>query len=342
MAALVRRLAFVLLLVGPACACADDAPTPKQSAPPATAHRLAGPYSHANLTIFLVLGEDQMKGRKFVTLQEALSQKKATVYETQNVNNLAIENVSAEEVFVQAGDIVKGGQQDRVIAYDLIVPPHSGRMPLAAFCVEAGRWTVRGHEAVTHFDVSRDQVPTKELKAAVRLGKQQGEVWQEVDKAQKCLSGKLGESVNCPTSRTSLQLALEHPKLQATAESYVKALSAVVDKHADAIGYAAVINGVVSSADVYASPALFLKLWPTLLKGSSVEAVAELQKDKKPPVVDGAKVQAFLADAEKGKASTEQVTARVQLIQHKATKCLLFETREKEQPTPVRRSFVAH
>jgi hypothetical protein len=283
-----------------------------------------------------------MKERKFVTLQEALSQKKATVYETQNVNNLAIENVSGEEVFVQAGDIVKGGQQDRVIAYDLIVPPHSGRMPLAAFCVEAGRWVGRGKEAVTHFDVSNDQVPTKELKAAVRLGKQQGEVWKEVDKTQKCLSGKLGESVACPASATSLQLALEHPKLQATADAYVKALSAVVDKHADAIGYAAVINGAVSSADVYASPALFRKFWPTLLKGSSVEAVAELQKDKKPPVVKAGEVQAFLADAEKGKSSTEQVTPRVQLIQHKATKCLLFETREKEQPTPVRRSFVAH
>jgi hypothetical protein len=329
-------------LVSPACACADDPSTPKKPAPPATAYRLAGPYSHANLTIFLVLGEDQMKGRKFVTLQEALSQKKATVYETQNVNNLAIENVSAEEVFVQAGDIVKGGQQDRVIAYDLIVPPHSGRMSLAAFCVEAGRWVGRGKEAVTHFQVSTDGVPTKDLKAAVRLGKQQGEVWQKVDMAQRVLSDKLGEKVASPVSGTSLQLALENPKLQTTAETYVKALSAVVDKHADAIGYAAVINGVVSSADVYASPALFRKLWPTLLKGSSAEAVAEFQKDKKPAVVDGAKVQAFFADAEKGKASTEQVTPRVQLIQHKATKCLLFETREKEQPTPVRRSFVAH
>ena len=35
----------------------------------------------------------------------------------------------------------------------------------------------------------------------------------------------------------------------------------------------------INSADVYASRALFVKLWPKLLKASAVEAVAELNKD---------------------------------------------------------------
>ena len=34
---------------------------------------------------------------------------------------LSIENVSSEEVYVQSGDIVKGGQQDRMMAVDLIL-----------------------------------------------------------------------------------------------------------------------------------------------------------------------------------------------------------------------------
>ncbi len=73
-----------------------------------------------------------MEGRSFLILQEALEQKKAVVYETKSVNELSIENRSDQDIYVQAGDIVKGGQQDRVLAVDLIVPPGLGRMPIAA------------------------------------------------------------------------------------------------------------------------------------------------------------------------------------------------------------------
>jgi len=72
-----------------------------------------------------------------VPLQEAMERKAVIVHETSEVNELSIENVSqSEEVLVQAGDIVKGGRQDRVLAVDLIMPAGSGKMPIAAFCVE--------------------------------------------------------------------------------------------------------------------------------------------------------------------------------------------------------------
>ncbi len=102
-------------------------------------YRLSGPFTHKNLTIFLIHGESMIEGKSILTLQEALEQRKVVVYETKSVNELSIENRSDQDIYVQAGDIVKGGQQDRVLAVDLIVPPKSGRMPIAAFCVESGR-----------------------------------------------------------------------------------------------------------------------------------------------------------------------------------------------------------
>ena len=102
-------------------------------------YRISGPYVHKNLTIFLVHGKDILKGHTFLTLQEALAQKKVIVYETKDVNELAIRNLSNQDIYVQAGDIVRGGEQDRMISLDFIVPPRSGRMPIAAFCVESGR-----------------------------------------------------------------------------------------------------------------------------------------------------------------------------------------------------------
>ncbi len=111
------------------------------AAPPASGpdYRLSGPFSHDNLAVFFLHGPDPIQGKKFLTLDEALRARKVIVHETKQVHQLAIENVSTEEVFVQAGDIVKGGQQDRTIANDLVVPPRSGKVPLASFCVEQGR-----------------------------------------------------------------------------------------------------------------------------------------------------------------------------------------------------------
>ena len=110
-----------------------------QNSTPDSNYRLSGPYTHKNLTVFLIHGKNQTT-KPFLTLQEALAQKKVKVYETKDVNELAIRNLSNEDIYVQAGDIVRGGEQDRMISVDFIVPPKSGRMPIAAFCVESGRW----------------------------------------------------------------------------------------------------------------------------------------------------------------------------------------------------------
>src|SRR5687768_8472733 len=57
-------------------------------------YRLSGPYTHNNLTIFLVHGKNMFEGKTFLTLQEAMVQKKVVVYETKSVNELAIQNIS--------------------------------------------------------------------------------------------------------------------------------------------------------------------------------------------------------------------------------------------------------
>src|SRR5260370_30757430 len=213
-AALVLIATSVLVASNPAASADQPVQIPS--------YRVSGPYTHENLTIYLIHGEDRVKDKNFLTIQEALAQKKVIVHETQNVNQLSIENTSKDEVFVQAGDIVKGGQQDRVIAFDLIVPAQSGKMPIASFCVEAGRWTQRGRENVTRFETSGAQAPTKGLKIAVRQNMEQQKVWENVYKTQNQLEEKLGESVRGTASASSLQLTLENEKLGRTTDDYLK------------------------------------------------------------------------------------------------------------------------
>jgi hypothetical protein len=344
-----RRPAALLALAAGLALGAGQQPQKSPNAaevtgPSAVKYTLSGPFTHENLTIFLVHGEDRSGGRTYLTLAEALAQKKVIVHETKQVNELAVENFSDnEEVFVQSGDILKGGQQDRIIAYDLIIPPKSGRMPLASFCVEAGRWTGRGHESAGSFSNDGGVLPTQGLKIAARKG-MQGEVWLKVDTAQKQLAGNLGVNVLAGASPTSLQLTLENKKLQETTSAFVKKLTPIVEGKADVIGYVSVVDGKIMSADVYASHALFMKLWPSLLNSSAVEAVATTEKGKKFTPVKSEQVIAFLAEMEKGKATAKDLTRRVRLVEKETNAGLLFECLDLsgESAVPLRRNYLHH
>lgn len=293
-------------------------------------YRLSGPYTHKNLSIFLVHGKNTIKAKSFLTLQEALVQKKIVVYETKSVNELSIQNFSDEDVYVQSGDIVKGGQQDRMIGVDLIVPPRSGKLPISAFCVEHGRWSGRGNEQSRVFSSSSDVAATKEIKLAAKRENSQGEVWQSVTVAQDKLSRNVGTRVNSTVSESSLQLAVENNRVQETADNYVKALGGIADRSDDVIGYVFAINGKVNSADIYGSNLLFKKLWPKLLKANAIEAIAELQKDKFAPA-SAETVQGFLSESEKAKGTEKDVNARVNLLTREDEENILFETRDKDQ-----------
>lgn len=49
---------------------------------------VAGPYTHENLSIFLLRGSDSFDGSRFIPLDEALEQKCVVVHETGNVGEL--------------------------------------------------------------------------------------------------------------------------------------------------------------------------------------------------------------------------------------------------------------
>jgi hypothetical protein len=320
----------------------SDAPVTKRDWQ-AGQYRLSGPYTHQNLTVFLVHGAEASASQSFLTLEEAMERKLVVVHETQEVNELSIENVSrSEEVFVQAGDIVKGGQQDRVLAVDLIVPARSGQIPVAAFCVEQGRWSARGAEPVAAFSMSREMVATKELKMAAKSLRSQQEVWGEVARAQEKLSASMNANVRAPESFSSLQLSLENEKVREGAEAYLKALSKIVEGQPDVIGYVMAVNGRSSSADIYASSTLFRKLWPRLLKAGAIEAVAELPAYAGSAAASLDSIGQFLLDAEGGRESEREVTKRTRMLKRESERVVFFETRDMARGGAwVHRSYLA-
>jgi hypothetical protein len=304
--------------------------------------KILGPYIHDNLSIFLIqqTGATTPGTSHYLTLQSAMEQKKVAVYETKQVNQLAIENTSAESVFLQEGDIVKGGNQDRMITNDFILPPKSGRLTLAAFCVEQGRWSKRGNESAQVFGGSTEL-------GAVRFDPKamwsQMSVWNKVSSIQGALArqfqtgsanratGLAGvaevRSPASPASPTSLMLTQTSPPVEDAAAAYTRTLSGVAAGRIGVTGYAFAVNGDVKGADVYASPELFAAMWPKLLKSSALEAL-RLRGQGKPVPVEIARVQAFLREAGSGPETTLEVNRRVKLVKRETDRQLLVESRE--------------
>src|SRR5260370_479335 len=106
---------LALLLLAPAGRRAGgDAPGDLKGSELAT--RLSGPYTHESLTVFLLHGKDQDQ-RDYLTLDQGLDKKLVVVSEKKNerVNELVIENKSDRYLFLQEGDRLQGGKQDRII-----------------------------------------------------------------------------------------------------------------------------------------------------------------------------------------------------------------------------------
>lgn len=320
------------LAVFAATLAADPKPEePKDSAEKAKALKLTlgEPVTHANLTVYPVRGPQPLAGTKYLTLAEAMERKKAKVAETGRVSQLTVANSDNKvAVFIESGDIVKGGKQDRTLPLDTIVPPESKPIPLASHCVEQGRWAKRGGEQVKSFysanfnlagtDLKQAQfarlmsstpagpnavdLPNTSGRRAVRALAQAGRsrldpqsaTWKAVAENQKRLKDNLMKSVADKRSPTSLQLTLESKALAKAVKGYTEALKDLAAGQG-VVGYVVLINGEPMSADVYGSAALFRKVWPKALRSVATEAISvknKAKKDAKP--LPAEKVKEFL------------------------------------------------
>lgn len=303
-------------------------------------YTLSGPYTHNNLSVYLVHGIDRINSRNMMTLAEALRRKKIRVYETGNVNELQVENVSStQSIFIQAGEIVKGGRQDRTLGIDLVLAPRSGRVPIAAFCVESGRWSRRGGESAQEFSSSEEQLVSRDLKLAARYSKDQSKVWANVKRSQDKLSEKVGERVNDNASASSLQLSLENERLRVRVEEYIASLERLAGSRHDVIGCVFAVNGDMNGAEVYASSDLFTRSWPKLLRAASVEAVAEIDTVWTSTVAPVSAAREFIAPSSgQGTTTTERVGANNEVIMVDRDDAVAIESRAND--TMVRKSWI--
>jgi len=305
-------LGVVVLLLGGLWLVGGGSSLPPSAA--AEEVRVSEPVNHDNLTVYFIHGKDLVADVRVATLQEALAAGWVTVHETGSVNELAVENRSPDtELFIQEGDIIKGGKQDRLIAIDMLLPPNSGRVSFPAHCVEQGRWTGRAKESATEFNASTRFAVGNDLKLA-NAARQQGEVWKNVAIQQDKLSENVGKRINAEESASSLQLALENPAVIAMVSAYEDALRGECGKRKNVVGVVFAINGKMTGAEVYGSSALFEKAWPKLLNSAASEALAEKKFRAQAAAPTAREVERFLACGGEPKSSPSRSEDGVRFI----------------------------
>jgi hypothetical protein len=250
---------------------------PQEDCPPPAgldAYRAGPARDHGRLRVLVLTRPGaETETVDCLTLEEALASGTFKVTEKSGgaqVSELQIENTGERPVYLQAGDTVKGGKQDRTIAVDALVPPRSGPRGIHAFCVEPGRWETRSgaSTAALSFTAAPTTVASNGQKLAVKLAKDQGRVWDEGRKVNRSLADSAGKQ----GAADSFVLAAEDPKVKARIEEAVEALRTLPDGRGDAIGVAFCLDGKLQSIELYAAPALFRKLWPKLLRSAALEA----------------------------------------------------------------------
>ena len=328
-------------------------------------YRLTGPYTHDNLAIYLIHREGTDDSPVPLTLGEAMEQDLVKVIETGNVEELVLRNLGDREVFIQSGDIVKGGKQDRVLTVSMIVPPNSADIPIGAFCVEYGRWSGRGQEKATAFSMSTARLPSKAGKIAIvkrvqreivpgddRVASQprlrqrsdeaslQEQVWDSVREVQMNLGQAMKRDVADERSRSSLQLSLENAALASALGEYEAALSELPQEHPDAVGYVFAINGRINSGDEFGNAGLFRKLWPRQLNAAATEAIGEENASigKQPTL---AEVAAFIDEVSAAEPATRFMPGRMSLETRETEKALYTGIR-RQNGLWMHRSFIAH
>ncbi len=244
-----------------------------------------------------------------------------------DVNRLFIINNSVKPLYLMPGEIVFGGDQDRVVAEEYIIQPSEKPSPIAVFCVEQGRWGGRSIEQTiaqlqaaggeTTAGSSQQQLQEKAEQAnsgkfigsfgnatnAVRKGalldKNQSRVWENVQK-ENSRSGVTSQSSNFNQNYSDKR------NLKRIA-AYTESIERKIVESKNIVGVIVSINGKPQSMDVFNSTPLFKKLWPKMIKSFSLEAANSTENSKiKADTCSLEDATNFLNESFSGKASQDK------------------------------------
>lgn len=254
--------------------------------------RVLAPIAHQQLSVYPVVKDAAPTNPKqYMSLAAGLERKEVKVREMADggdVNHVRVTNNSERPLLLLGGEIILGGQQDRVMSEDAVIPPKKTQV-VEVFCVEHGRWSGRGEFG------RAGGMAEGNVRRIAKYAKDQARVWDQVAKK----TGELhGESAT-GTYRTLAEGAAGKKATEPFRNAVQPALKALPEA-AKLVGLIGAVNGRIVSVDVFASPSLFAAYRDRLLESLFITAAGQAAKaDAKAP--DEKAIKGFIADAESAK-----------------------------------------
>lgn len=336
-----------------------------------------GPSKHGHLSVYWIEAPDAPR-HPYLTLDQALRAGRAVIHEN-NSQTLWIENRSDTDLFIQSAEIIKGGQQDRMIASDMIVPAHDTSLELRVYCVEKGRSTKRGSEPLETFSASPKLAPLNHLRHVAQnelTGKllnphlngltapdpeqaklfaslqslpefsriddaAQESIWKDVSQVQSGLTHTIKDSVTHNASPTSLELALESQSLSRELNRFERDLLALSAENAHTRGAIFAIDGQIIGGDLYGSHALFVELWPKLLHSAGTEYLLnEPHNANSAHAPSTDDILNYLDASDRGKMASQNVNDRTLTEVTESEACYKFATHDTKYPGTLHSAFL--
>jgi hypothetical protein len=265
------------------------------------------------------------------------------------VNSVMVINNSDKPLYLMPGETILGGSQDRAIGRELVIQPDGKPVPVEVFCVESGRWGLRGEEQTQEFvrnlslviagdaAVAEDLeqaaeaankgefiasagVLSKDVRLAVQGAKDQSKVWDEV--AQQNAASKVEIASNAFTANYA------DPAAAVRLKPYRDRLQAPIAKTENVVGVIVAINGEVDSLDIFESTPLFTKLWPKLLASYALDAATRDDAEDADPPCPRREARAFLVDATSAKVEETETQDGIALVRRASDRVVSFAAGE--------------
>lgn len=297
-----KSLPFALLLILIAGCGKNDAPNPEpepgRQLPRANTqltpiegysrYALAQPVSYGSVSVVPIVDVSvdakpdtgSEKQDEYISLEEARKNAWIEIHEipgSAEVNSLEVRNDGPKPILLLAGELLLGGQQDRIVAKDTVVPPGK-TVEVPVFCVEPGRW--EGEDK--SFGSGGGMVP-QSIREETTLSQDQGKVWEGVGRYNDNAKASMGLDFGGSSVRGSYKSKEVEAKIDKGLSELVKALDGVKN----IVGYVYVSNGEVQSAELFGNARLFSAARDSLLRGLLADgAVTEAKQDAKVAMAD--------------------------------------------------------
>jgi ARG and Rhodanese-Phosphatase-superfamily-associated Protein domain len=302
---------------------ANAAPLPALGAD----NQLLSPIQFKQLAVFPVVHRSAAVGAQYLTLTDGVKQKLVLVTEHGQggtVNRVQVKNNSDKPLLLLGGEIILGGQQDRILGKDTVIPSHES-MVVEVFCVEHGRWN--GQREFT----AGNAIADGKIRVRAKFKSDQQQVWAEVAKK----NGDM-KVANATGTYRNLATGAEGEKAKKPYRDFLAAeMGKLKDKQV--VGLVSAINGRVTSVDVFASPSLFAAYKDKLLDSIVMSAVDVAPAPAAKPAT-AADVDAFMQNAEVA-APREVLSTKAAKTITKSGKGVLNSTLENDKKEPIYKSY---